>query len=131
MHSVAISAGEKVFLTVGLLNTLGVFIHVGISCYFAYNKMGVMLSHLTNCPAVTRRVPSLQLGLLGRMYVFVAITAVLAMPRRLVRMGSANAEDIESFPLGLKRKIIMLYWSCLVLTLIMLALSLVVELELI
>jgi hypothetical protein len=128
---VAISSNEKVLLAVALLNTAGIFIHIGISYYFAYSKMEVMLFHLRNCPAVTHRVPSLKLGASGRMYVFIAITAVLAMPRRLVRIGSASAEDIENFPLDLKRKIIMLYWSCFALALVMLILTLIIEFEII
>lgn len=127
----AISGSEKILLTVSLLNTAGIFIHIGISYYFAHSKMELMLSHLKNCPAVMLRTPSLKLGYSGKMYVFIAITAVLAMPRRLVRIGSASAEDIDNFPADLKRKIIMLYWSCLALTAVMCVLAVIVEFELV
>jgi len=118
-------------LTVGLLNFSGTFLYIGISYYFAHTKMDLMLSYLKNCPSVTLRRPSLALGLSGKFYVFIAITAVLTVPRRMIRIGGASAEDIANFPTDLRRKIIWLHWSGMTMLLILCVLALIVEFELI
>ncbi|HEX8595622.1 MAG TPA: hypothetical protein VF682_20465 [Pseudomonas sp.] len=127
----AISTNEKIFLIVGLLDFSGIFIYLGISYYLASTKMELMLFHLSNCRAVMSRTPSLRLGLTGKMYVFAGIIAVLTMPRRLIRKGGANAEDIANFPPGLRRKIVVLNWSGVALLLVMCVLWLIIEFELI
>ena len=127
----AISAAEKVILTVGLLNFSGIFLYLGISYYFALTKMDLMLSYLKNCPSVTLRIHSLKLGLSGKMYVFAGISAVLIMPHRMIRIGGASAEDIANFPPDLRRKIIWLQWGGMMMQLIMFVLWLIVEFELV
>ncbi len=127
----AISAAEKLILTVGLLNFAGLFVYLGVFYYFVFTKMDFMVSHLKNCPLVMNRINSLRSGLPGKMYVFGAITAVLTVPGRMIRIGGASAEDIENFPADLKRKIVVLHWSGMTALLIMCVLWLIIELELV
>jgi hypothetical protein len=128
---VAISASEKVFLGVGLLNFAGALLYLGISYYFALTKMDLMLPYLKNSPSVMLRIHSLKLGLSGKMYVFAGISAVLMMPHRMIRIGGASAEDIANFPPDLRRKIIWLQWGGMTMLLIMSVLWLIIEFELI
>ena len=126
-----VSAGDKIIAFFAVVNFIGIFFYIGVSYYFCLTKMNLMLSYLKNCPSVTLRRPSLALGLSGKFYVFIAITAVLTVPRRMIRIGGASAEDIANFPTDLRRKIIWLHWSGMTMLLILCVLALIVEFELI
>lgn len=47
----------------------------------------------------------------GRLLLVGSISSILTFPGFFLKRGLANAEDIDSFPLPLKRKLVMLQWS--------------------
>jgi hypothetical protein len=50
-------------------------------------------------------------SLYGRMQLIGNISSILTFPRFFLKRGLASAEDIDSFPLSLKRQLVMLQWS--------------------
>lgn len=46
----------------------------------------------------------------------------MTMPDTYLRDGGANAKDLESFPRGLRRKLIVLHWSGVVFIVLLLGL---------
>jgi hypothetical protein len=65
------------------------------------------------------------------MHVLAVITGLMVMPGNFLRDGGANAEDLNNFPVDLKRKLIVLFWTNGVLLLVMCGLAAVVKLGLV
>lgn len=53
----SLNTANKIFLCVGLIDLVGLFVWLGVALHLAYTKMDIMLIHLKNSPAVTIRVP--------------------------------------------------------------------------
>lgn len=118
-----VSAADKIFLCIGIIDFGGIFVWIGVALHLAYTKMDVMLGHFKNCPAVMNRVPLNNTGPWGRLFVQGAIMGLMTTPRLYLRDGGANAEDIKSFPAGLKRKLVILHWGGWALLLVMCGLA--------
>ncbi|MBV7512630.1 hypothetical protein [Pseudomonas sp. PDM25] len=127
----SISTADKIFLCVGLIDFVGIFIIIGISLHLAYTKMDVMLNHLQNCPAVMIRAPLRNGGPWGNMFLLGAIMGVMTTPRLYLRDGGASAEDLKNFPAVLRRKLIVLQWTGWGFLLVMFGLVAAAELELV
>jgi hypothetical protein len=123
----SVSTANKFILCVGLIGFGGVFLWIGIALHLAYTKMDLMLDHLKNCPAVMIRAPFKDGGPSGRLFVQGAIMGLMTVPRLYLRDGGANAEDLKSFPVDLKRKLIVLHWGGCVPLLVLLGMVAVVE----
>lgn len=104
----SISAGEKIFLVVALADFTGIFISIGVALYLSYTKMDLMLGCFKNSPFVINLSLLLGSGWWGRLYVMGGITSVLVFPHIYLRDGGAIASDIESFPIDLKRRLILM-----------------------
>jgi len=119
----SVSAADKIFLCVGVIGFGGIFVWIGVALHLAYTKMDVMLSQLKNCPAVMVRISFNSAGPWGRLFVQGAIMGLMTTPSLYLRHGGACPEDLENFPVDLKRKLVTLHWAGWVLLLIMCGLA--------
>lgn len=103
-----ITIAEQVFVTVALVDFIGIFISIGVTLYLSYTKIDLMLGCFKNSPAVINLSLLLGSGWWGRLYVMGGITSVLVFPHIYLRDGGAIASDIESFPIDLKRRLILM-----------------------
>lgn len=110
---------------------LGLIIWLGLMLFMAYTKMDIMLSHLKNCSSVMARVPFINSGPLGKIFLLGQIMGVLAIPSVYLKNGTASADDINKFPVDLKRKLIILHHVGLGLLLVMLVLGIIAKLDLV
>lgn len=111
----AISTADKIFVTLGLLNFGGIFIMIGISLRLAYTKMEYMLDHLKNCSVIKTLTPLNEGGPWGKFLLVGGISGALTFPNLYIKHGTVHADDIKNFPAGLKRKLITIYWTFIIL----------------
>ncbi|MDX9666761.1 hypothetical protein QMK50_17485 [Pseudomonas sp. P5_152] len=90
-------------------------IWIVIALYLAYAKMDVMLEHLKNSRSVMRLSGSRRIGPWGQLMLIGGIAGFVTFPRRYINKGAICAEDIHNFPAPLKRTLVVLHWSGLVL----------------
>lgn len=122
----SVSVAQKLFLCIGITGFGGLLIFLGVALHLAYAKMDVMLDHLKNCPAIMVRAPFKNGGAWGRLFVLGAVMGVMTMPNFYLRDGGADAKDLEGFPGGLRRKLIVLHWggvACIALLLALFAVN--------
>lgn len=118
----SVSIAQKLFLIISITGFGGLLVFLGIALHLAYAKMDVMLEHLKNCPAIMVRAPFKNGGAWGRLFVLGAVMGVMTMPDFYLRDGGADAKDLESFPEGLRKKLIVLHWGggvCIALLLVL------------
>jgi hypothetical protein len=127
----SINTADKIFILVGIVDVVAIFVWLGIALYVAYNKMDMMLGHLKNCSAVTMRTPFKNGGPGGRLFLLGAIIGLMTMPHIYLRHGVANAEDLQNFPPDLKRKLIILQTVGWALMLVMIGMAVVLKLGLV
>ncbi|MBV6825821.1 hypothetical protein [Pseudomonas sp. PD9R] len=89
---------------------LGLLIFIGVSTHLAYTKLDVMLEHLKNCSAVTKRAPLKHGGPLGKFLLVGAISGIVTFPGIYLKHGGVNTEDLRNFPPSLKQKLATLQW---------------------
>lgn len=111
----SLSAADKIFLVVGLMNFGGIFICLAVALHLAYTKMDFMLEHLKNCPAVMTQVPLRHGGLWGRLLLVGWISGVLTFPGYYLKRGGVSVEDLNNFPPPLKRKLKWIKWTSIAL----------------
>jgi hypothetical protein len=87
------------------------FICIGIALYLSYAKGDLMSSHFKNSSSLLTFGIYRRTSLYGRLQLVGSISSILTFPGFFLKRGLANAEDIDSFPLPLKRKLVMLQWS--------------------
>ncbi|KJZ47417.1 MULTISPECIES: hypothetical protein [Pseudomonas] len=122
----SVSVAQKLFLCISLTGFGGLLIFLCVSLHLAYAKMDVMLDHLKNCPAIMVRAPFKNGGAWGRLFVLGAVMGVMTMPNFYLRDGGADAKDLEAFPGGLRKKLIVLHWggvACIALLLALFAVN--------
>lgn len=104
---------EGIVLVIGLLGFGGSLICLGVGLIISYTKIDMMLSHLKNCVNITERAFFLKnMGPWGRLHLLGMIVGAMVWPTRHIRYEGASAEDIENFPVDIKRNLIILYWIC-------------------
>ena len=87
------------------------FICIGIALYLSYTKGDLMSSHFKNSSSLLTFGIYRRTSLYGRLQLVGNISSILTFPGFFLKRGLANAEDIDSFPLPLKRQLVMLQWS--------------------
>ncbi|PPA03289.1 hypothetical protein C4E44_14970 [Pseudomonas sp. MWU12-2312b] len=127
----SLNTANKIFLCVGLIDLVGLFVWLGVTLHLAYTKMDIMLIHLKNSPAVTIRVPFKNGGPWGKLFLLGGIMSAVTTPGIYLRDGGVNIEEIKSFPTHLKRKLVILQWAGWVLLTLMFGLWAAVTLDLI
>jgi len=86
-----------------------------VALYLAHAKMDVMLEHLKNSRSVMRLSGSRRAGPGAQLMLIGGIAGFVTFPRRYINKGAVCAEDIHNFPAPLKRTLVVLHWSGLVL----------------
>lgn len=127
----SLNTANKIFLCVGLIDLVGLFVWLGVALHLAYTRMDVMLNHLKNSPAVTIRAHFKSGGPWGKLFLLGGIMGAVTTPGIYLRDGGVNIEEIKSFPTHLKRKLVILQWAGWVLLTLMFGLWAVVTLGLI
>ncbi len=79
--------------------------------YLSYTKGDLMSSHFKSSSSLLAFGIYKSTSLHGRLLLVGSISSILTFPGFFLKRGLANAEDIDSFPLSLKRKLVMLQWS--------------------
>ena len=87
------------------------FICIGVALYLSYAKGDLMLSHFKRKSSLLALGIYKRTSLHGRLLLVGSISSILTFPGFFLKRGLANAEDIDSFPLPLKRKLVILQWS--------------------
>ena len=127
----SLNTANKIFLCVGLIDLVGLFVWLGVALHLAYTRMDVMLNHLKNSPAVTIRAHFKSGGPWGKLFLLGGIMGAVTTPGIYLRDGGVNIEEIKSFPTHLKRKLVILQWAGWVLLTLMFGLWAVVTLDLV
>lgn len=127
----SLNTANKIFLCVGLIDLVGLFVWLGVALHLAYTRMDVMLNHLKNSPAVTIRAHFKSGGPWGKLFLLGGIMGAVTTPGIYLRDGGVNIEEIKSFPTHLKRKLVILQWAGWVLLTLMFGLWAVVTLNLV
>ncbi|MFI8482532.1 hypothetical protein ACIGCM_18350 [Pseudomonas sp. NPDC078700] len=113
------------------LTLFSMFIWISVCLHMAYTKMDLMLEHLKNCSAIMARAPLRHGGPLGKLLLIGGISGIVTFPNFYLKNGGVSVDDLNNFPLPLKRKLAILQWSVIVLLLLMLALGAVLQLKLV
>ncbi|UVE43846.1 hypothetical protein KS461_20905 [Pseudomonas chlororaphis] len=124
----SLNTADKVFLVVGFIDFVGIFIALGICLHMAYTKMDVMLDHLQNSAVLSTLTTLRHDGPWGKLILVGSIASFVTFPNFYLKRGWVSAEDVLGFPAALKRKLVVLQWSGLGLLLVMTGLAAVVKL---
>lgn len=119
----SLNTADKFFLCASLVNFGGLFIWIGIALYYAYAKMNFMLSYFKNSPVVAIHEFLIHTGFRGRLHVFGLMMGLMVMPGRFLRRGVVDEEDLKSFPAELRQQLIVMFWVCGGLLLVMCGLA--------
>jgi len=103
-----VSLADQVFMVFGLAIFGGGFFCIGISLYMAYTKMDFMLEHLKNCSIVKARSPLKYGGPWGKLMLIGWIAGLFTFPEYYLKRGEASAEDLNNFPVRLRKKLVLL-----------------------
>lgn len=87
------------------------FICIGVALYLSCTKGDLMSSHFKGSSSLLALGIYKRTSLHGRLLLVGSISSILTFPGFFLKRGLANAEYIDSFPLPLKRKLVMLQWS--------------------
>lgn len=90
-------------------------IWIAIMLHMAYTKMDFILEHLKNCKAIMARVPLRHGGPWGKLMLAGGISGIITFPGFYLNRGELCPNDLLAFPHLLRRKMIILHWSALVL----------------
>ena len=110
------SKASMIFGTLGGVILLLIFVWLVVALHMAYTKMDVLLGHLKNSPAITVLASWRHAGLSGRLRMIANIADYVSSPRRGIENGSISAQDIENLPAPIKRKLVFLRRSVLLLS---------------
>jgi hypothetical protein len=98
-----------IFLYLGLADFGALMVWLGVGLYMAHTETDEMLEQLKNCPAVMNRASFKNAGPAGRLFLMGSVIGVIAWPGMYIRDGGVSVEDINNFPQGLKRKLMVWY----------------------
>lgn len=90
---------------------IGLYIWIGITLYLGYTKGEEMSAYFKKSSSLITLHTNKHKGPLGKLQLVGGIAGVVTFPRFFIKRGIANAEDVESFPLSFRRKLIFLQWS--------------------
>lgn len=96
---------------------LSLTIWFATALHMAYTKIDVILEHLKNSPEITSHSGLLKDGLRGRLKLISNICDYVTSPNKGIKNGTISAEDVENLPKPIKRKLIILRRSLVVLVL--------------
>ncbi|MBP5070509.1 MULTISPECIES: hypothetical protein [Pseudomonas] len=100
---------DSIFLCLGLIDFSALLVWLGVGLYMAYTDMGEMLERLKNSPVIMSRASFKDAGPAGRLFLMGSVIGVISWPGMYIRDGGASVDDVNSFPLGLKRRLMVWY----------------------
>ncbi|MCO7572627.1 MULTISPECIES: hypothetical protein [Pseudomonas] len=89
---------------------IGMVIWIGVCLHLAYTRMDEILELLKNCSAVMNRAPLRHGGPWGKLLLIGGISGVITFPGVYLKHGGVSVEDLNNFPVRLKRKLAVLQW---------------------
>lgn len=105
------TAADIIFISLCGVVITGQFLCIGAALYLTHTKSDLMSSHFKSSSYLLTIGVYRRSSLYGRMQLIGNISSILTFPRFFLKRGLASAEDIDSFPLPLKRQLVMLQWS--------------------
>lgn len=94
---------------------ISMIIWIGIALYIARSKMDVILEHLKNSSAGTRLAALKHGGAWGRLLLVGGASGLVTFTNFYIRRGTLSTEDVTSFPVSLRQKLVWMQWSAIVL----------------
>ena len=110
-----VNLADQVFLVLGLSIFGGAIFCISTSLYMAYTKMDFMLGCLKNCSIVRTHSPLKYGGPWGKLMLIGWIAGLFTFPEYYLKRGEASAEDLNNFPVDLRKKLVMLKMASFVL----------------
>ncbi|WP_278937885.1 hypothetical protein [Pseudomonas helleri] len=110
-----VSIADLIFLAFSLLIFGGIFMCVGASLHMAYTQMDLMLAHLKKSSAIRPHIPLKNGGPWGMLLLVGWIAGVVTFPGFYLKRGEVSIEELDAFPVRLKRKLALIKWSSIVL----------------
>jgi hypothetical protein len=110
------SKTEMIFGSLGGVILLLIFVWLVVALHMAYTKMDVLFQHLKNSPAITVLAFWKHAGPWGRLRMIGNIAHYVASPREGIENGTISSEDIENLPAPIKRKLVFLRRSVVLLS---------------
>lgn len=86
------------------------FVWIGVVLHMAYTKMDLMLGYLKNCSAIMTLAQFKQSGPWGKLLLVCSISSFVTFPGFYIKRRGVSAEDLRTFPMPLKRKLMILQW---------------------
>ena len=90
---------------------VSMFVWLAVALYLGYTKTDVLLNSFKNSSSIITISTRIHTGPWGKLQLVGSACSVVTFPRFFVKHSIADAGDIESFPLSLRRKLIVLMWS--------------------
>ena len=89
------------------------FVWLAVALYLGYTKTDVLLNSFKNSSSLITISTRIHKGPWGKLQLVGSACSVVTFPSFFMRHGIAGAGDIESFPISLRRKLIVLMWSAI------------------
>jgi len=120
-----IGIADALFLASGLIIFGGALVVFGVALHLGYTKGDILSEHFQNSSPLITVPVRIDKGLRGKTRLVYSISSVVTFPRFFLKRGMVTAEDIDKFPHGLRRKLVVLQWTHLGLLASMLLLGLI------
>ncbi|MGO4309534.1 hypothetical protein AB4Z35_06570 [Pseudomonas sp. KB_15] len=92
---------------------VGLFLWNVTALYLAHTRMDLMLEKLKNCTAIMVRAPLRHGGCWGKVLLVGGISGIVTFPGFYLKRGELSIDDLQKFPVTLKRMLIVLQWSAI------------------
>lgn len=101
-------------LVVGSLScfvAVGLFICITLALYLGYTQGDQMSKYFKKSTSSMTSATQRHSGPYGKLQLVGGVSFVVTFPRFFLKHGILNAEDVKSFPLHLRRKLVALQWG--------------------
>jgi hypothetical protein len=92
---------------------ISMIIWMGIALYIANTKMDLILEHLKNSSAGTRLAALKHGGAWGKLLLVGGASGLVTFANFYTRRGTLSTEDVSSFPVPLKKNLVLMQWSAI------------------
>ena len=87
------------------------FIWIGVALSMAYTRMDTMLDHLKKSPCAMSIASLSHGGPWGKLLLIGGVSGFITFPGFYLKRGRISAEDINNFPVPLRRQLVALQWT--------------------
>lgn len=92
---------------------ISMIIWMGIALYIANTKMDLILEHLKNSSAGTRLAALKHGGAWGKLLLVGGASGLVTFANFYTRRGTLSTQDVSSFPVPLKKNLVLMQWSAI------------------